>query len=432
MKKISSAFCLLFTSLALSHGQRLLSPEDAVSIALKNNYDILVARNDADIDKTNNTAGNAGMLPNVALTGSDNYSLNSVHQKLPGGTETNTPSLNTNAINAAATLNWTLFDGGKMFVTRSKLNEIEALGELQFKDKVMQTVYNVIVAYYDVVRQKQQLSSINEAISYNKERVKILQTTFDAGLSAKNTVLQAKIDLNVYFENAVNQKTVIQTSRRTLNQLLSRDADSTFEVTDSIPLNYTPDKNALLQSLYQTNATVLALQKEIDVAKLSLKEYNSLHLPKVNFNAGYNFAQTDNPSSSVLQNRTVGPQIGGSINIPIFQAGNVNRQIATAKLQLQTAQYNLDNAKVQINTQLQNALTLFDNQQKLFAIERENFSLAKENLDISMQRLRLGQTTSLEVHLAQDSYEESLTRLINFQYNIKVAETKLKQLMAQL
>ena len=96
-------------------------------------------------------------------------------------------------------------------------------------------VYDVILAYYDVVRQKQQLASINEVITYNLERVKISQTAFDAGLSPKTNLLQAKIDLNVYQENAINQQSVIIAAKRTLNQFLGRNADISFEVLDSIP-----------------------------------------------------------------------------------------------------------------------------------------------------------------------------------------------------
>ena len=79
-----------------------------------------------------------------------------------------------------------------------------------------------------------------------------------------------------------------------------------------------------------------------------------------------------------------------------------------------------------------NAYTYFDNQQQLLQIERENCKLAKENLEISLKRLQLGQTTSLEVHQAQESYMESLTRLINFEYNLKISETKIKQLISNL
>jgi outer membrane protein TolC len=84
-----------------------------------------------------------------------------------------------------------------------------------------------------------------------------------------------------------------------------------------------------------------------------------------------------------------------------------------------------------MNEQLLNALTQFENQQQLLKIEKDNAVLAKENLEITIQRLRFGQTTSLEVSLAEGSFVESLTRLINFEYSLKVAETKLKQLIAK-
>ena len=433
MKKIILNLSLIIFFFPITYAQNMLTAEDAVSIALKNNYDILVARNIASIDIVNNTPGNAGMLPNIAITGSDSYSPgNNVDQKYSSGTSSTFSNSQSNSLNAGVGLNWTLFDGGKMFVTKKKLNEIQALGEIQFKDRVLQTEYDVILAYYDVVRQKQQLASINEVITYNLERVKISQTAYDAGLSPKTNLLQAKIDLNVYQENAINQQSVIIAAKRTLNQFLSRSTDIPFEVLDSIPLNYVPDKNELVQKLDSSNTSILAFQKQVYVSKLSLKEMNTLLLPKINFNANYSLSQSNNTLGTTLMSRAYGPQFGGTISIPIYQSGNANRQIKTAKIQLQSAEYDLESAKLQANEQLQNALTQFENQQQLLKIEKDNALLAKENLEITIQRLRFGQTTSLEVSLAEGSFVESLTRLINFEYNLKVAETKLKQLLARL
>jgi len=138
---------------------------------LNNNYGIRIARSQADINKLNNTAGNAGMLPEVSLTGSDKYALNDNYQKFSAGNDATNPSLSSNAINAGVALSWTLFDGGKMFITKNKLNEIEAQGEILFRENVLQTVYDVVASYYDVVKQKQQLVSINEAMRLNEERV---------------------------------------------------------------------------------------------------------------------------------------------------------------------------------------------------------------------------------------------------------------------
>src|ERR1035437_1383061 len=433
MKKIILFLSLILFIIPTTFAQNALTAEDAVIITLKYNYDILVSRNIASIDSVNNTPGNAGMLPNFSITGSESFSpANNVNQKLSDGTLVTLSNTKSNSLNASVGLNWTLFDGGKMFVTKRKLNEIQALGEIQFRDRVLQTVSDVILAYYDVVRQKQELTSINEVITYNLERVKISQTTYDAGLSPKTNFLQAKIDLNVYQENAINQQSIIIAAKRTLNQFLGRNAEISFEVQDSIPINDLLDKNELVQELDSSNTSILAYKKQVDVSKLSLKEMNTLLFPRLNFNADYGLFQTNSPESDPLKNCTIGPSIGGTISIPIYQSGNAVRQIKTAKIQLLSDEYNLESNRLQVNQQLQNALTQFENQLRLLRIEKDNAILAKENLEISIQRLRFGQTTSLEVSLAEGSFVDSLTRLINFEYNLKVAETKLKQLLSRL
>jgi len=195
MKSRRKGILILLLTIALSpvlFAQKLITAEDAVAIAMKNNYDVLISRNDADIARLNNTSGNAGMLPSVIVSGSDRYSLNNSYIKQSSDVNIKTANAGTNAINTGVELNWTLFDGGKMFVTKIKLEEIEVLGEIQFRNQIMQTVYSVIVAYFNVVKQQQQLVSFNKVISYNQERVTILQTSFNSGSSAKNNLLQAK------------------------------------------------------------------------------------------------------------------------------------------------------------------------------------------------------------------------------------------------
>ncbi|WP_321424959.1 TolC family protein [uncultured Bacteroides sp.] len=420
---------MLYTTI---QAQNVLTSEKAVNIALKNNFDILVARNDADIARINNTKGNAGMLPTVNVNGSGSYSYDNVNQKLSSGTVNKYSSQSSTLVTTNTELSWTLFDGGKMFVTKNKLNEIQALGELQFQTKVLETMYNVIAAYYDIVRQKQQLKSMNEAISYNNERVTIAQTGFDAGSLLKNDLLQAKIDLNVVMENAINQQYAISEAQKTLNRMLGQDPNTIFEVSDSISLLYTPDRNELLQKLNSSNASILSFQKQIDIARLTLKETQKGYLPTLSFRGGYYLSQTVNSEGSTLRNRSYGPQVGGTLSIPIYNGGETKRKISIARKELQSAEYDLENVKLQVYTELQNALTDFENQQHLLQIEKENNKLTKENIEISLQRLRLGQTTSLEVHLAQESYVQSCTRLTNFEYYLKIAETKLKQLISSL
>ena len=143
-------------------------------------------------------------------------------------------------------------------------------------------------------------------------------------------------------------------------------AEVGLEVSDSIPLDYQPDIKELNAKIFSDNTSVLWYQKQVDIAKLSLREYNRLRLPSLSVDAGYYLSQNDYSSGSVLKNRNLGPQFGGNISIPLYQSGNKLRQISIAKTQLQSANDELENVKLQINTQLLNALSDFEHSNPCF------------------------------------------------------------------
>lgn len=430
MKRILTSLVLVFFASAL-FAQSLLTLEDAVDTALKSNFDIRISRNVSGIAQANNTAGNAGMLPMVSFNGSVAAGLNAQHQESSSGAVTNTtPS--TLGGNAGVELFWTLYDGGKMFVTRQKLREATQLGEFLFRETVQQSLYEVVAAYYDLIRLKQQLRSVEQTIRYNQERVTIAQTGFNAGTLSKLDLLQTKIDLNEVLELSISQEFAIREGKRALNALLARDTETPVEVRDSIPNEFQPDKKSLFSKLNSTNASVLAFQKQLEINRLALKETKSNYLPRFDFNAGYYLSQSTNSINSIRLNRNLGPEIGGNISIPIYQAGESKRLQKVAELNLLSAESDLEKIRLQMNLALQNTLNDFDNQKALLKIEEENNLLAKEYLEISIQRLRLGQTNSLEVHLAQEKFMNSNTRLINYRFGLKLAETKLRQLVAGL
>jgi outer membrane protein TolC len=423
---------LLFVAVSAAIGQNTLTIDDAVSLALKNNYDISIAHNNSEIARVNNTAGNAGMLPSINANVGDNIALNQTDQKT---SETPQNSINgalNNVLSAGVYLSWTLFDGGKMFVTRNKLNEIEKLGEIQYHDKILSTIFSVIVAYYDIIRQKQQLSSIQNILAYNKERVTFFQTSFDAGLTPKTNLLQAKIDLNVNLESELRQKTVITSAKRLLNRLLCRMPDDSIDAKDSISTDFVLDKSGLMEKIVSSNTNILALQKQIEIAALSIKEMEKQRLPRISVTGGYGFSQTDNTLRSPTINRVFGPQAGVSVTVPLFEGGNISRQVETARLQSSTTKTTAEDAKLQLYAEVQNLFDDFENQKQFLEMENTNLLLSKENLDISLSRLKYGQSTSLEVKTAEQSYEAAVTRLINIKYDLKVTETRIKQLSATL
>ncbi len=227
MKKLMLLLPGFLLSLGLSAQQPdsvLLLPDEAVRIALANNYDIELARTDADIARLNNTRGNAGMLPTVNLVAGDNATLNGVQvQNLADGRHIEAYGVFSNTVNAAVQLEWTLFDGGRMYITKKRLTELEALGQIDLRATVQQTSASVLLTYYDIVRSRQQERALAEVIALNEERLRIAEARLAAGMAAQTDALQARIDLNQRRADLLAQQNATATAKRELNRLLARD-----------------------------------------------------------------------------------------------------------------------------------------------------------------------------------------------------------------
>src|SRR5690349_10366961 len=65
--------------------QQLMSIEDAIGQALKNNYSIQLASTQAEISSANKTYGNAGFLPQLSLNATQLLSDNDTKQNLSSG-----------------------------------------------------------------------------------------------------------------------------------------------------------------------------------------------------------------------------------------------------------------------------------------------------------------------------------------------------------
>lgn len=412
--------------------QQVLTAEDALSLGLKNNYDILIAKSQTDVYTVQNSPGQAGMLPSVAVNGSyTNTHNDAIHQLYSNGNEINSSNSNTNNLSAGVALTWTLFDGMKMFVTRQKLEQLEAYGGYTLKAQVLASTSDILQAYYDVVRQKQLLAAITEVLSYNQERVTISEKRLAAGLGPKTDLLQAKVDLNVQKETRLQQELALDQSKRKLNELLARDVTTDFDVSDSIPFTILADRKTLEQKMLAANPELLAFKTQLDVSQLTLREANSQYYPKLNLLGGYNFGRTENSAGFSLLNQSNGWQGGVTLSVPLFQAGSVKRNAAIARIGIDASQVRLQQASLSASLKLGDALAIYDARTKALELEKENEAMARENMQLSLDRLRLGESTSLEVKEAQTTLGGSLTRLATIRYELKAAEIAVMAQAAQ-
>jgi outer membrane protein TolC len=403
----------------------LLTLEEAVKIAIENNYGVVITKNQIEVGKLNNTWGNAGALPVISATGNKTLATNSIEQELQNGTSIKRSGASVNNMNAGLAVSWRFFDGMRMFATKKRLEELQKMGELSFRKMVNETTYNVIATYYLIVSLKQQTKATKDMIGLYEERLKIADARFSIGTGNKPDVLQAKVDLNEQQSSLLRIDNNINLNKTNLNTILARDPATKFETADSFELSAPVDFISLQQKIAQQNPDIMLAQSNLAVLIQSKKELYSLGLPSATLNTNYNFIRNKSAAGFTLLNQTYGPSASIGISIPIFNGGVAKQQLKVADINIKNQTIANEQLKNQLLSTFTNAYLNYTNGLKLAEMEQKNLLLIKENNFINIERFKKFSITSVELRQGQIYYTDVQTRLISAQYQAKIAESEM-------
>jgi outer membrane protein TolC len=409
-----------------------LTIEQAIATALQNNYDIILSRNDSAVAAIDYSYRNAALLPQLNASTGLLYNNNNQGVTLADGTKRNRSGIKSNNTSASVGLNWVVFDGLRMFVTRTKAGEFLRLGSLVVKDQINNTIADVILNYYNIVRGRLQLRVIEEQITLSEDRYRLAKYRFEIGVGVKPDMLQAQIDVNAQRGAQLAQLALIDQQVQNLNRLMNIAPDRRYTVSDTIVAQTELTLAGLQSGIEETNTTLLLAQKNIDIAGLTVRERRAERLPVIALNSAYNFTKNENNTvinpAQPLTSQNRGFNYGITASIPILNNFNTRRLIRQAELSVAYQETLYENQRAVVTTGLYNAYRNYQLQKEVVVLEESNIELVKENLFIARERYRLAATTFLELREAEQSLQAAYDRLITARYNMKVAETELLRL----
>lgn len=426
-----TVFLFMLFGLQVSSAQQLLTLEEAIKIALENNFDIQLAKNNLKIDETNNYIGNAGMLPNVSANITDTNSRTNTTQ-VQGGTERTLNGAKNLNMNYGVSLDWTVFDGLKMFARKEQLNKLEQQGQAELKSAILSKISAVYLAYYDLVQQQQQIKALDTTIVISKERLQTAQNRYSIGKAAKLEVLNAQVDLNTDESLLIQQKEQFKASQIQLNTLLARDVALEFSVLNALEVDDRLVLDDLKNLAKSQNPQLQAQVLNKNIAELQLKQVKAGRYPTVKVNTGYTVGRTEASLGFITQSQSRGLTYGFSASVPIFQGNQISRNEKIAKLQVTNAEITIKQQELLLESQLQSAFASYLSNKKLVEMEAKNVSIAEQNLDITLAKFKIGTITPVEFRTAQQGFIEAKVRYSNALYQTKIYEISLKELAGSL
>ena len=423
LPKVLVSLLLLFLSRFMM-AQSVLTLPDAIALALQNNLDIKLAKNDLEQAKNQNFAGAAGMRPDISLNINETPSISNLRQELADGRTITRDNVLAHNLGSNVAMGYTLFNGFRMFATRERLRELERMGDFQVKSSIQNTVSQVIAGYANILRQQSLLNVLQSLVKVSRERLTLVDARKLSGFANNADLYLVQLEVDQRRQAADAQKVLIQNAKTELNRLMNRAENIPFEVSGDLGDVQEFDKSTLQASMAKNPSWMMA-DKQVSIAEQVKKEVKSVFYPLVRLNAQLNYNVNQTQAGFLLLNQNVGASTGFGLSLPLY-TGQVNRRhVEGAHIQLKRTQILQDQVRLNLNNAFEVAWQNYAAFKKFVEEDKLAVETARQLLALVEQRYKAGEGTVLDFREVQRTYEEINNRYISNQFNLKLAETDL-------
>lgn len=425
MRKYVIGLCLaagFLLSGADCGAQTIMTLDSCIQRALEANYSIRIVRNQQQQAENDVTVG--PFLPTVTVSASQDQTISNGRGESMSGTREQDWS-RSNSLTAGVALNWTLFDGFEMFVTRNRYEELRSIGELNTKAAIENLVVEVASCYYEVVRQQSKVDAARHTLELSMTRYKEAHDKYVIGSMSGLEALQAKLDLNADSSTYMQEQQALKSAYIALNTVMNTELHQHEYVRDSIVLREPLAYRRLQDDMMEYNTTLLIGRRDCKVSEMDMKIARAALFPRLSFDGGYNFRRTKAPSDVTSLNRSSGPYWGFSLSMNVFNRLENRRNIRNAKLEVENTELSYEEAELQVKSDLAQLYNTYTNNLLLVNFEKDNARIAYENLDAALLKYKLGELAGIEFREFQRSYIDAVDREVSALYDAKIAELSL-------
>jgi outer membrane protein, adhesin transport system len=424
----------LSTFLTPINGQSVYGLKDCISIGLERNFSILIAKNNETIAKNNFTLGNAGFLPTLDVTGTNNGTLGNSTFKTIDGTQTTTNDVFNTITSGSVALGMSLFNGFNAVISYKKLGELNKVGQLNTQLTIENFISDIVSGYYNYILQVQLMNNLKYALTLSRERLRIDEDRYLLGSGSKLEVLQSRVYVNSDSSNLSRQNEVVRSAQIRLNEMMAVENLSNEFSTKDTTISINP--GLLYEKLFEetliSNTNLLIASKNKTISEYDYKIILSRSYPYLNFSGGYNYVFntfTKSTSKSQVYN---GMNYGLTLGVNIFDGFNKRKDIRNSSIDRDNKDLRYREVEQGIKADLLTIYSAYGNNLRLISLEEQNFQTARENLDIALERYKLGSLSGIDLREVQKSLLDARERLISAHYQTKLAEVSLQLISGKI
>ncbi len=435
-KLIYSLFFLLiaFSNNLFSQSQevRLITIDEAINIALENNYTLKQAQNELDLSDDLIFSEKADFLPSVtaSMSGSRTSGQQFLFDRFSEGLKPFV-DVTSQSISGSMRANIPLFNGFNNILTLKSSQSNKESREQQFARAKELVIFNTASRYLQVLLDKELLEIARQNLETSTTQLSQVQAQVELGA-------RPMVDLFNQEAQVANDELTLTQRENTLalnSLLLIRQLEIDplgkydFEVPE-LELNDLPWMDVNLRSLIDealtTRSDILSAEASIAALKYQLQINKNSLLPSINASASvssrysdqYSIAGQDVNFSDQFFDQQVNRSLGLSFNLPIFNNWNRLYSIQSTQIQVKNAELNLANSRMQVIQEVTQAYNDYSSYVKQLEASEKSLLASEKAFETQQERYNVGASTLIELTQAQASFVSARSSYTQSLYNL--------------
>ena len=451
MLKQKTLFILLFglisTSLfAQNANLRVITIDEAISIALENNYSLKQAKNELDLAEDLIFSEKADFLPSVSasMNGSRTTGQQFIFERFSEDLDPFV-DVSSQSISGGMNANINLFNGFNNILTLKSSQSNKESREQQYERAKELVIFNTASRYLQVLLDKELLAIAKQNLETSTAQLEQVQAQVELGA-------RPMVDLFNQEAQVANDELVVTQRENTLSlnsllliRQLEIDPLGAYDfVVPDLTLNGLPWMDVNLRSLVNealiTRSDILSAEASISSLRYQLQVTKNSLLPTLRASAGVSSRYSDQYSiggnevsfSDQFFDQQVNRSLGLSFNVSLFNNWNRMYSIQSSQVQLKNAELNLDNSKMQVIQEVSQAYNDYSSYVKQLEASEKSLVASERAFQTQQERYNLGASTLIELTQAQSSFVSAQSNYTQAMYNLIFQEKLLDFYLGKL
>jgi outer membrane protein len=280
-------------------------------------------------------------------------------------------------------------------------------------------------AYFSVLKRKRLVEIAEQTVRERDVLKRQVETLYRNQLKSKLDLGLVQVQLSDAEFLVIRARYDLTTGFAELNNAMGIEGSATYTLEEVSPSVEPPQPlGDLLTEARDRRPELLALKERVRTAEHRIRAANTLNYPVLQVVGSAGDTEHISNRPNLQEGGWWG--VGGVVSVPLFTGFLIQNQVAEATAQQREAQAVYlavsQNVQLEVKDSFFDLVTLIQQ----IKVAEEQVKIAREALTLASQRYKLGLSSIVEVTQSEVAVTAAETRLAETQYDVKIAEARLR------